>query len=773
MDPQSEVHSMIRPRAVSLLALALSVSAHAPGAEAAWPHDPTDNVPVIVAALSQTSPVGVSDGAGGMIVAWTDSRSGVADIYAQRISSTGELMWSPFGVVICDASGAQTLPVIAADGSGGAVLAWIDARAGAGANDVYAQKINAGGVVQWIPNGVAVCTAAGAAIEPQIISDGGGGAIVGWEDQRAGTASDIYARRVLVSGTAAWTADGTLVCNATGTQTAMRMTTDNANGAILVWADGRVTGTDIYVQRTNSAGSNLWTANGVAVCTQTATQGLPAITADGLGGAILAWYDNRVTTDQNIYAAKVTTTGTLPWTSQGVLCCNATGSQVTPSIITTSGAGAIVAWRDSRDGNLDIYAQRLSSTGARQWGLAGVLTHAITAGTQINARLCSDGDLGAYLVYDEGGDVFAQRLSSTGARMWLNDYTPVSQAANSQGNATIVLGANGVLVAWDDSRGNTPSDIYAQRMEQDGLIGDPEPNILSVHDIPGDQGGQVRVRWVGSYRDLEPYSEIAQYFVDRLDGASWTQVAAVPAAGLTEYAVVAATLADSTPGSPAYTRFRVRSSPRIPLWPIWTSAPDSGCSVDNLSPAPPAPLSGRVEDGRVFLAWTAGAESDLAAYRVYRGGSPGSPPTAANLVVETRTTRFDEPETAEGYYRVTAVDRHGNESAPSALLLATTGVASTGGARLFLADISPSPSRAAGGAAIRFGLDRRASASLAIYDPSGRRVRVLASGECDAGEHTVRWDGRDERGGSARPGLYFVHFVTPGYAATRRLVLVP
>jgi hypothetical protein len=774
MDPFPEVHPMIRRRAVAPLALALSISLVAHRADAAWPHDPTDNVPVIVAALSQTAPVGVSDGAGGMIVTWTDSRTGVSDIYAQRISATGELLWNPLGVVICDATGAQTLPVISADGSGGAVLAWVDARAGAGTNDVYAQKINASGAVQWTANGVAVCTATGAAIAPQVISDGGGGAIVGWEDQRAGTASNIYARRVLVGGTAAWTADGNLVCGATGRQEAMRMTTDNANGVILVWADGRVTGTDIYVQRTNSAGSNLWTADGVAVCTQATTQGLPSITADGLGGAIMCWYDNRVTTDPNIYAAKVTSTGTLPWTSQGVLACNATGSQGESTIISTTGAGAILAWRDNRDGNLDIYAQRFSSTGVRQWGVAGVLTHAHTAGTQINPRLCSDGGLGAYMVYDDIGDLFLQRLSSTGARMYVNDYTPVSEAAGYQGAGAIVLSTNGVLVAWDDQRGSSPSDIYAQRMEQNGLVGDPEPLVLSVRDIPSDQGGQVRVRWLGSYRDLEPYGEIESYLVDRGDGAAWTLVATVPAAGLDEYAVVAATLSDSTPGSPAYTRFRVRSVPRVGVpWPAWTSAPDSGCSVDNLSPAPPGALSGRVEDGRVLLAWAAGAESDLSAYRVYRGDSPDSPLSEASLVLETKATSFDEPETAEGCYRVTAVDRHGNESSASSLVLHTTGVSPAGGARLFLSNAWPSPSHAAAGTALRFGLERRANASLAIYDPAGRRVRVLASGERDPGEHTVRWDGRDESGWPASPGLYFVHFVTPGFAATRRLVLVP
>ena len=83
---------MIRRRAVTLLALAHFVSSGARRVDAALPHDPTDNVPVAVAALSQTAPVGVSDGAGGMIVAWTDPRRGVADIDAQRISPTGAML---------------------------------------------------------------------------------------------------------------------------------------------------------------------------------------------------------------------------------------------------------------------------------------------------------------------------------------------------------------------------------------------------------------------------------------------------------------------------------------------------------------------------------------------------------------------------------------------------------------------------------------------------------------------------------------------------------
>jgi len=48
---------------------------------------------------------------------------------------------------------------------------------------------------QWLYNGVALCTASGDQQHPAIVSDGSGGAIVTWMDSRSGNL-DIYAQRV-------------------------------------------------------------------------------------------------------------------------------------------------------------------------------------------------------------------------------------------------------------------------------------------------------------------------------------------------------------------------------------------------------------------------------------------------------------------------------------------------------------------------------------------------------------------------------------------------
>ncbi len=83
---------------------------------------------------------------------------------------------------------------------------------------------------------------------------------------------------------------------------------------------------------------------------------------------------------------------------------------------------------------------------------------------------------------------------------------------------------------------------------------------------------------------------------------------------------------------------------------------------------------------------------------------------------------------------------------------------------------SPSPAR--GEVTLAFGLSSAQSASLSVYDLSGRLVAALHEGPLAAGEHTLRWDGRDAHGASTPPGLYLARLVTADGAWRARVVRV-
>src|SRR5438093_774878 len=69
----------------------------------------------------QILPVIASDGSGGALVAWQDSWSGLSDIYAQHLLSSGivDPDWPGDGLLVCDAANNQRQPKITADGAHG------------------------------------------------------------------------------------------------------------------------------------------------------------------------------------------------------------------------------------------------------------------------------------------------------------------------------------------------------------------------------------------------------------------------------------------------------------------------------------------------------------------------------------------------------------------------------------------------------------------------------------------------------------------------------
>jgi hypothetical protein len=99
------------------------------------------------AASLHTQPVGIiGDGSGGAIVAWQGFRGATGyGIYAQRVDSTGVVKWTANGVPICIPPGPapESNPALVSDGSGGAIIAWEDTRSGT--SDIYAQRVTAAG----------------------------------------------------------------------------------------------------------------------------------------------------------------------------------------------------------------------------------------------------------------------------------------------------------------------------------------------------------------------------------------------------------------------------------------------------------------------------------------------------------------------------------------------------------------------------------------------------------------------------------------------------
>jgi len=453
----------------------------------------------------QNSPQIITDGAGGVIITWVDERNGNYDIYAQRVNSSGITQWTANGTAICTAVWDQNSPQIITDGAGGVIITWVDERNGLTNSDIYGQRVNSSGSPQWADNGTVICNAINNQWDPQITSDGVGGAIITWEDFRYEEfIPDIYVQWINSSGSTQWTSNGTVICNAIDNQKSPQIITDGAGGVIIAWDDQRSgSNRDIYAQMINSSGSTQWTSNGTAICTANGVQTDPQITRDGAGGAIITWLDTR-SGNFDIYAQRVNSSGSTQWTSGDTAICTAIGSQADPQITRNGIGGAIITWQDQRSGAFDIYAQRVNSSGNTQWTSNG--TAICTAGgSQIDSHITSDGGEGAIITWRDqrsGDDIYAQRVNSSGSTQWTTNGISISNVLNNQVFPQIISdGAGGAFITWQDQRSGN-FDIYAQLIKNDiPTSNHPEPiNTFidgsetinwTLHDDCG--GGEYRV----------------------------------------------------------------------------------------------------------------------------------------------------------------------------------------------------------------------------------------------------------------------------------------
>lgn len=198
-----------------------------------------DGIPVTTTSGSQFLPVVATDGAGGAIIAWNQG----SGVFAQRVDATGGFLWQTNGIAVLSGVQGQPNPRIVSDGSGGAIVVWTDYRNGFADKNIYAQRIDATGNTVWTTDGVALCVAADHQANPAIIGDGSGGAIVVWEDLRGTDTTDIYAQHIDASGVPQWTPNGVAIVTATGVQRSPVLARDGSGGAVIVWEDDRNAGT--------------------------------------------------------------------------------------------------------------------------------------------------------------------------------------------------------------------------------------------------------------------------------------------------------------------------------------------------------------------------------------------------------------------------------------------------------------------------------------------------------------------------------------------------
>jgi hypothetical protein len=550
------------------------------------------------------------------------------------------------------------------------------------------------------------------------------------------------------------------------------LASDDAGGAVVSW-----TFNGIKAQRVAPDGTRLW-GSPVTVAS-TIAQASNVIWAGGVG-AIVVWKDAR-NGNWDIFAQRVDAQGAVQWGVNGAPVSLAAGDQHAPMIVTDGASGAIVAWEDYRAGSADVYAQRVNSFGTAQWPVSGsVVSTAVDA--QTGPRVVADGAGGAvvtWLDHRSGtrNDVYAQRLAGSGGALWTINGFAVSTAAGDKAAPAIApSGSLSAIVAWADDR--VPPNIYAQRIEFTyGYWGYPEPIVDSITDMPYDNGGMMMLQWQASQQDLPAGSLIDHYsiWVQGPYPHPWMEAGMVPATGQPAYMMEVPTLADATPGDPAIHHFKVVAHSLPALGYDWESNVVEGSSVDNLAPAAPLSLvAQRQPGGDVSLQWDGVADPDLDHYVVYRASATGVTPIPANfLAVSTGAALLDVGAPANAlFYIVTAVDVHSNEGGSSNEASVSGPTGAGDTPSPTVLEVLPNhPNPFSGSTELEIGLPRASDVSVEVFDVAGRVVRSIKVPNAAAGRQTVRFADHDDNGRTLPSGVYFYRVRAGASTLTRKMVI--
>ncbi|MDP8286355.1 MAG: hypothetical protein RAP03_06735, partial [Candidatus Electryonea clarkiae] len=336
------------------------------------------------------------DGDGGGVAVWADARNGSADIYCQRVNSNGEApqgwierdadfaiddttygTYQPGNLMVAGGPEAQgTLEggyTADTDGAGGIIVGWKDARDPNNQN-LYAQRISVDGERMWdvdpeTPDsarayrGLPICLWADEQDNLKLCPDGESGAFFIWKDPREDFNNDIYGQRVDAEGNILWTENGAEVVLADAVQTKLRIVNSAPGEAIILWEDQRedfytsdlrmqkLSGDDGLVLNWGEVGQE---NDGLILCDADQNQFEARISADGNGGALISWTDERFSEfpDEDLYAQYIDSDGEKYWGDEnGLLICDAELQQ-------TGNIGRILnddvytlVWQDFRKGS--------------------------------------------------------------------------------------------------------------------------------------------------------------------------------------------------------------------------------------------------------------------------------------------------------------------------------------------------------------------------------------------------------------------------------------
>ena len=305
-----------------------------------------------------------------------------------------------------------------------------------------------------------------------------------------------------------------------------------------------------------------------------------------------------------------------------------------------------------------------------------------------------------------------------------------------------------------------------------GYAGPPE--IVDLHDIPNDQGRQMRAVWhSGEPGEWDYFTQFSIWrkVVD-VPFDLWDYVETIPWHGLHDpYAAVVPTLGDSSTHEFHQSTFIVTAHTQDVDFYV-DSEPATGWSIDNIHPSVPMNLVMSSNSDAVSLNWLASDDVDFDYYNVYRQSIGSNEPAMVVTTIDSFYTDTDVSQDDAYQYWVTTVDQSGLESEASSIVSAVLAADDNLGMPTEFALKQNYPNPFNPSTQIQYALPSETRVVISIYDITGRKVRTLVNEVQSPGYKNVMWNATNEIGRPVSAGMYIYSIQAGDFIQNKKMVLM-
>jgi hypothetical protein len=197
--------------------------------------------------------------------------------------------------------------------------------------------------------------------------------------------------------------------------------------------------------------------------------------ADADSGSFSAWTEMSGSV-QSAVVQHSNGDGTLSWTGGVDLSTNSSNFRMSPMLTVGEETQELMAvWREANGSQSQrgVYAQRLDSSGNRLWGNNGTAVVALNSNYDyLDLSVAGFGDdlIAAYIEQsvNTNGDIYADRLDTNGNNVWAGGAATVTNSGSSKSDMMIDKGTGCLFIAWTEN-----DSVYIHCLREDGTLGGP------------------------------------------------------------------------------------------------------------------------------------------------------------------------------------------------------------------------------------------------------------------------------------------------------------